>query len=85
MKVIITAAAKNDLREIGAFIHSHHPKRAISFTDELLDRCNGLVETTPADLSEKRCRIFGTFDLDPGSPTGNRLAPVKALQKQTMD
>ena len=44
MKVVITEAAKNDLLEIAAFIRPHHPKRAASFVEELLDRCDTLAD-----------------------------------------
>lgn len=47
MKVEITDAAKADLVEIGEFIRPHSPKRAITFVDELLDRC-----VTLADMPE---------------------------------
>lgn len=42
MKVVITAAAKADLVEIGEFISAHNPKRAASFVLELLTRCEAL-------------------------------------------
>lgn len=42
MKVVITAAAKADLAEIGEFIKMDNPDRAITFISELLDRCLSL-------------------------------------------
>lgn len=42
MKVVITETAKNDLIEIGEFIRIHNARRAASFIDELLNRCDGL-------------------------------------------
>ena len=44
MIVVVTNEAKADLVEIGEFIRPHHPARAITFVDELLDRCSLLVE-----------------------------------------
>jgi plasmid stabilization system protein ParE len=44
MKVVIAAAAKADLVEIGEYIHSHNPVRAVTFVDELLDRCDVLAD-----------------------------------------
>jgi|GEM_PF-3833269 len=43
MKIVITAAAKADLIDIGNFIRPHNPERAATFVDELLDRCFTLV------------------------------------------
>lgn len=42
MKVVLTEAAKADLIEIGEFIGDHNPKRAASFVNELLNRCEAL-------------------------------------------
>ncbi len=42
MRVVITAAAKQDLIEIGEFIRPHNPKRAASFVEELLQHCESL-------------------------------------------
>lgn len=44
MKVVVTHAAKADLADIGEFIRPHNPARAISFVDELLDRCAALAD-----------------------------------------
>jgi len=44
MKVVITEQAIADLTEIGDFIQQHNPKRAITFVDELLDRCESLID-----------------------------------------
>jgi plasmid stabilization system protein ParE len=44
MLVVITASAENDLIEIGEFIRPNNPKRAISFIDELLERCYSLAD-----------------------------------------
>lgn len=44
MKVVITDQAEADLIEIGEFIRPHNPKRAITFVDELLDRCDTLAD-----------------------------------------
>jgi toxin ParE1/3/4 len=44
MKVVITAAAKADLRAIRNYIATENPVRAASFTDELLDHCLRLSE-----------------------------------------
>lgn len=48
MRVVITDAAKADLVEIGEFIRPHNPKRAITFVDELLDRCATLADIPTA-------------------------------------
>ncbi|HJQ57018.1 MAG TPA: type II toxin-antitoxin system RelE/ParE family toxin [Vineibacter sp.] len=42
MKVVITASAEADLNEIGDFIRKDNPLRAVSFVDELLNRCEEL-------------------------------------------
>ena len=42
MKVVITAAALEDLAEIGAYIARDNPRRAGSFVDELLEHCERL-------------------------------------------
>jgi toxin ParE1/3/4 len=44
MRVVITDAAKADLVEIGEFIRPYNPKRALTFVDELLDRCATLAD-----------------------------------------
>jgi toxin ParE1/3/4 len=44
MKVIITAAAESDLADISDYIAQDNPLRAQSFTDELIDRCEGLAD-----------------------------------------
>lgn len=43
MRVVITATAKADLIAIGDFIKSNNPERAITFVEELLDRCYSLA------------------------------------------
>jgi plasmid stabilization system protein ParE len=48
MRVVISAEAQNDLSEIGAFIQPYNPKRALSFVDELLDRCEALADIPKA-------------------------------------
>ncbi len=48
MKVIITQAAERDLSNIQDFIALDSPKRAISFTDELLEQCNQLADMSMA-------------------------------------
>jgi plasmid stabilization system protein ParE len=44
MRVVITAAAKADLIAIGDFIKSDNPDRAVTFVEELLDRCDALAD-----------------------------------------
>jgi toxin ParE1/3/4 len=44
MRVVITAAAKADLIAIGDFIESDNPDRAVTFVEELLDRCDALAD-----------------------------------------
>jgi plasmid stabilization system protein ParE len=41
--VIITDEAEVDLEEIGDYIARNSPRRAVSFVDELVDRCERLV------------------------------------------
>lgn len=48
MRVVITAAAKQDLIEIGEFIRPHNPKRAASFVEELLQHCETLGDRSRA-------------------------------------
>jgi toxin ParE1/3/4 len=45
MKVVITAAAKADLLAIRRYIEADNPNRAVSFVEELLDRCLALADT----------------------------------------
>jgi plasmid stabilization system protein ParE len=52
--VVITAAAKADLLAIRRYIAHDNPARAVSFTEELLDRCQALAD--PAPLTLYRCR-----------------------------
>ena len=44
MKVVIADEAKADLVNIGEFIHPHNSVRAITFVEELLDRCSALSD-----------------------------------------
>jgi toxin ParE1/3/4 len=44
MKVVVTNEAKADLLDIGEFIRTHNPSRAITFVNELLDRCTALAD-----------------------------------------
>ena len=44
MNVVITDAATLDLIAIGDYIRLHHPDRASSFVEELLDRCQTLAK-----------------------------------------
>jgi addiction module RelE/StbE family toxin len=48
MKVVITAAAKADLLAIRRYIEADNPSRALSFVEELLDRCLALADTLRA-------------------------------------
>lgn len=48
MKLVLTEAAKADLIEIGEFIRPHNPKRAATFVEELLDRCEALADAPRA-------------------------------------
>jgi toxin ParE1/3/4 len=43
MKVIITTAARSDLAGIADHIGADNPRRAASFVDELVDRCEDLA------------------------------------------
>ncbi len=44
MKVVITVAAEADLRDIGDWIAPDSSARALTFTQELRDRCKRLVD-----------------------------------------
>ncbi|BDA74133.1 hypothetical protein CAL7716_082990 [Calothrix sp. PCC 7716] len=59
MKVVITAAAKADLAEIGDFIKMDNPERAITFISELLDRCRSLGDMPRAYPLVPRYERFG--------------------------
>ena len=59
MRVVITAAAKADLITIGDFIQPHNPKRAITFVEELLDRCYALADMPRAYPLVPRYEKFG--------------------------
>lgn len=59
MKVVITNTAKADLVGIAEFISQHNPQRAISFVDELLDRCVLLGDTPRAYALVQRYKNYG--------------------------
>ena len=59
MKVVITAAAKADLLAIRRYIETDNPTRALSFVEELLDRCLALADTPRAYPLVPRYERFG--------------------------
>ena len=59
MRVVITAAAKADLLAIRRYFEPHNPTRAVSFTEELLDRCQALAKTPMAYPLVPRYERFG--------------------------
>jgi toxin ParE1/3/4 len=59
MRVVITAAAKADLLAIRRYIEADNPTRAVSFTEELLDRCQALADTPRAYPLVPRYERFG--------------------------
>ena len=59
MRVVVTAAAKADLLAIRSFIEAHKPERAVSFTEELLDRCEALADNPRAYALVARYERFG--------------------------
>ncbi len=59
MKVVITNAAKADLVSIAEFISQNNPQRAVSFVDELLDRCVLLGDTPRAYALLHRYKHYG--------------------------
>ena len=59
MKVVITAAAKADLLAIRRTIETDNPTRAVSFVEELLDRCLALADTPRAYPLVPRYERFG--------------------------
>jgi toxin ParE1/3/4 len=59
MKVVITAAAKADLLAIRRTIETDNPTRALSFVEELLDRCLALADTPRAYPLVPRYERFG--------------------------
>src|SRR5215475_14141831 len=44
MKIVFAPTAKIDLLQIGKHIERDNPARAVSFVDELVDRCETLAE-----------------------------------------
>ena len=44
MNVVFSAAAKDDLLEIAIYIAQDNPPRALSFVDELENKCHALVD-----------------------------------------
>jgi toxin ParE1/3/4 len=56
MKVKITRAAEADLEAIADWIAADNPIRALSFINELREKCQGL------DHQPKRFPVFGTLD-----------------------
>lgn len=59
MRVVITAAAKADLLAIRRSIAADNPARAVTFTEELLDRCLALADTPRAYPLVPRYERFG--------------------------
>jgi len=59
MKLVITAAAKADLLAIRRYIETDNPTRALSFVEELLDRCLALADTPRAYPMVPRYERFG--------------------------
>ena len=59
MKVVNTAAAKADLLAIRRTIETDNPTRAVSFVEELLDRCLALAYTPRAYPLVPRYERFG--------------------------
>lgn len=44
MKVLLTAEAESDLERIADYIAQDNPRRALSFIEELREKCLGLSE-----------------------------------------
>ena len=59
MRVVITAAAKADLLAIRRYIEADNPTRALSFVEELLNRCLALADTPRAYPLVPRYERFG--------------------------
>jgi plasmid stabilization system protein ParE len=59
MRVVMTAAAKADLLAIRRYIGADNPTRAVSFVEELLDRCLALADTPRAYPLVPRYERFG--------------------------
>jgi len=59
MKLVITAAAKADLLAIRRTIEADNPTRALSFVEELLDRCLALADIPRAYPLVPRYERFG--------------------------
>ncbi len=59
MRVVITAAAKADLLAIRRTIAADNPARAVTFTEELLDRCQALADNPRAYPLVPRYERFG--------------------------
>ncbi len=59
MRVVITAAAKADLLAIRRTIETDNLSRAVSFVEELLDRCLTLADTPRAYPLVPRYERFG--------------------------
>jgi len=59
MRVVITAAAKADLLAIRRIIEADNPTRALSFVEELLDRCLALADSPRTYSLVPRYERFG--------------------------
>jgi toxin ParE1/3/4 len=59
VRVVITAAAQADLLVIRRYIEPRNPERAVSFVEELLDRCQALADTPRAYPLVPRYERFG--------------------------
>ena len=81
MKVVLTAAARLDIAEIGDWIAQDSPRRAVSFIDEIDRACDGL-----ADMPRR-------FQLAPGHedtgirrrPYGNYLIFYRIKDEETVE
>ena len=68
MKVIITTSAQTDLDEIYDYIALDNPSRALTFTDEVVDRCQELGDFPKAyplvpryEAQGFRRRVYGNY------------------------
>lgn len=59
MIVVLTQAAEADLEQIGDYIARDNPARAISFVQELLDRCRNLAAMPEAFALVPRYESLG--------------------------
>lgn len=67
MRVIIAPRAQSDMEAISKFIAAENPARAMTFVDEILDRCATLADNPERFPLAERLAIKGVRKLSHGN------------------